>query len=53
MYINVGITPRDKNPASAPPNHSPLFYIDEMGLPIGVRALAQLAIDYLSSASTL
>jgi amidohydrolase len=53
LYINVGITPRDKNPASAPPNHSPLFYIDETGLPIGVRALAQLAVDYLSTASTL
>jgi amidohydrolase len=47
MYINIGITPLDKDPATAPPNHSPLFYVDETGLPTGVRVMAQLAIDYL------
>ena len=31
------------------PNHSPLFYIDEAGLPLGVRALAQVAVDWLES----
>jgi amidohydrolase len=51
LYINVGITPLDKDPATAPPNHSPLFYIDESGVPTGVRALAQLAFDYLNLAS--
>ena len=47
MYINIGITPLDKDPATAPPNHSPLFYVDETGLPMGVRVMAQLAVDYL------
>jgi amidohydrolase len=47
MYIDIGITPLDKDPATAPPNHSPLFYVDETGLPIGVRVMAQLAVDYL------
>ena len=47
LYINVGVTPLDKNPATAPPNHSPQFYLDESGLPTGVRVMAQLAIDYL------
>jgi amidohydrolase len=47
MYINIGITPLDKDPATAPPNHSPLFYVDETGLPTGVRVMAQLAVDYL------
>ena len=30
-----------------PPNHSPLFRIDEDALPLGVRALTELALDYL------
>ncbi|MGC1522310.1 MAG: amidohydrolase [Steroidobacteraceae bacterium] len=47
MYINIGITPLDQDPATAPPNHSPLFYVDETGLPTGVRVMAQLAVDYL------
>ena len=47
MYINIGVTPRDKNPETAAPNHSPLFYVDESGLPTGVRVMAQLAVDYL------
>jgi amidohydrolase len=47
LYINVGVTPLDKNAATAPPNHSAQFYLDETGLPTGVRAMAQLAIDYL------
>jgi amidohydrolase len=52
LYINIGVTPPDVDPATAPPNHSPNFYLDETGLPIGVRAMAQLAVDYLNQAST-
>jgi amidohydrolase len=47
MYIDIGITPLDKDPATAPSNHSPLFYVDETGLTTGVRVMAQLAVDYL------
>jgi len=28
-------------------NHSPLFYVDESGLGLGVRALAHVAVDFL------
>lgn len=47
LYINIGVTPLDKDPATAPPNHSSQFYLDESGLPTGVRVMVQLAIDYL------
>jgi amidohydrolase len=47
MYIDIGITPLDKDPRTAPPNHSPLFYVDEAGLTTGMRVMAQLAVDYL------
>ncbi len=48
MYFFLGVTPADSNPATAPRNHSPLFYADESALPLGVRAMANLAVDYLS-----
>ena len=44
----LGIVPPGTDPATAAPNHSPRFYIDEAALPVGVRALAHLAVDYLS-----
>ena len=50
--VNIGVTPPDVDPTTAPTNHSPNFYLDETGLPIGVRAMAQLAVDYLNQAST-
>ncbi len=49
FYFFVGITPQDQNPVTAPSNHSPLFYIDERGLPIATRAFAQVALDYLNT----
>ncbi len=47
LYVNVGVTPLDKDPATAAPNHSALFYLDEDGMATGVRVMAQLAVDYL------
>ncbi|MGH9173241.1 MAG: amidohydrolase, partial [Vicinamibacterales bacterium] len=47
MFFFLGVTPKDRDPRTAPQNHSPLFFADESALPIGVRALTNLAIDYL------
>ena len=52
LFFFVGITPPSKDPQDVAPNHSPLFYIDEAGLPLGVRALAQTAVDWLESEAT-
>ena len=38
-----------RHPSMGHPNHSPLFYADERALVIGVRAMASLAVDYLSA----
>lgn len=51
FFFFVGVTPADQNPVTAASNHSPLFYIDEAALPLGARALAQVAVDYLTSAT--
>ncbi|MCC5873169.1 MAG: amidohydrolase [Gammaproteobacteria bacterium] len=45
MFFFVGIASDD--PAKVHPNHSPLFYADERGLPIGVTAMTALALDFL------
>ncbi len=46
MLFFLGITPPGQV-GKAPANHSPLFFVDESALITGVRALANLAIDYL------
>ncbi len=47
FYFFNGVVPRDKDPKTAPPNHSPYFFADEENLKYGMRALAGLAVDYL------
>jgi amidohydrolase len=46
FFFFLGITPPGQV-GKAPANHSPLFFVDESALPTGVRALANLAVDYL------
>ncbi len=48
MFFFLGITPPGADPRTVAPNHSPRFFVDEAALPVGVRALAHLAVDYLS-----
>jgi amidohydrolase len=48
LFFWVGTRPADQTPEQAPSNHSPLFYVDEKGLGLGVRALANVALDYLA-----
>jgi amidohydrolase len=47
MFFFLGVTPRDQDWTKAAQNHSPLFFADESALPVGVRALTNLALDYL------
>ncbi len=46
LFFFLGVTPPGQE-ATAAANHSPLFFADEAALPVGVRALANLAVDYL------
>lgn len=48
LFFFLGITPEGQNPDEAPRNHSPYFFADEGALPVGVRAMTYLAVDYLS-----
>jgi amidohydrolase len=47
VFFFLGVTPMDRDLATAPVNHSPLFFADEGALETGVRAMANLAVEYL------
>jgi amidohydrolase len=48
LFFWLGTRPKNQTPEEAPSNHSPLFYVDESGLGLGVRAMANVALDYLT-----
>lgn len=49
LFLFLGIASDD--PALVYPNHSPRFYADERALPVGVRALTALTLDYMTAAT--
>lgn len=49
LFVFLGVVPAGQDLATVAPNHSPMFFADEGALPVGVRAMAQLAIDYLAA----
>jgi len=51
MFFFLGVAPPDTDLTDVAPNHSPRFFVDEAALPLGVRALANLAVDYLASSA--
>ena len=51
VYFFVGATPPAQDPATAPTNHSPKFFLDEGALDIGSKAMLQAALDYLGYAA--
>lgn len=46
LFFYFGGMPRDKNPADAPPHHTPDFMIDDSKLDVGVKAFCLLVLDY-------
>ena len=47
LFFFLGVTPRDADFTKVASNHSPLFYVDESALIVGIRAMSYLALDYL------
>jgi amidohydrolase len=48
LFLFLGINKAGVKPDDAAANHSPYFFVNEDALPVGVKALAGLAFDYLS-----
>jgi amidohydrolase len=49
LFVNLSVTPASIDLKDAASNHSPLFVGDDSALPIGVRVMSNLAIEYLKS----
>jgi amidohydrolase len=47
VFLQLGVTPPEQDWRRAAPNHSPRFFADERALPVGVRLLSNLALDFL------
>ena len=48
MFVFLGIVPAGQDPLTAAPNHSPYFFADEGALPVGVKLMSYLAVDFLA-----
>jgi len=48
LYVFLGITPLDQDPAKAAPNHNPGFFVDDSALVVSARTMATLAVDFLA-----
>jgi amidohydrolase len=48
LFFFVGSTPSSVALPDAPSNHSDYFFVDEKSIPLALRALTQVAVDYLS-----
>jgi amidohydrolase len=49
VFIRVGCTPRGTDPMKSAPNHSPRLFVDEACLPLGVKTLCALALEWLAA----
>lgn len=47
FFFFLGGLPKGKSASEAAPHHTPDFYVDNSGMPAGVRALCGLVFDYL------
>jgi amidohydrolase len=47
LFVFLGGMPKGKDPKTAPSHHTPDFYIEESGFILGVKALANLTLDYM------
>jgi amidohydrolase len=47
LFVSLAVTPPSLDLATVASNHSPLFQGDDRALPIGVRIMSNLAVDFL------
>ena len=51
VFFTLGVTPEGQDPQMVAPNHNPAFFVDERALVVGTRALASLAVNFLSGSA--
>ena len=50
FFFYLGGMPVGQDPEKAPPHHTADFYVDNTGMPAGVKAFCGLVLDYMTSA---
>lgn len=50
LFVFLGVRPKGSPDSAFVSNHSPKFFADEGALPVGTRALVELAADFLAGA---
>jgi amidohydrolase len=49
FFLRLGCTPPDRDLRKVAPGHSPRLFVDEDCMPLGVRTLSSLALDWLAA----
>jgi amidohydrolase len=49
FFLRLGCTPPDRDLRKVAPGHSPRLFVDEDCMPLGVRALSALSLDWLAA----
>jgi amidohydrolase len=52
LFFFLGVSSPEADLNTVPRNHSPLFFADERALPVGVKAMSSLALDWLAQGTT-
>jgi amidohydrolase len=52
FFFNVGGMPKGKNPKEAFPHHTPDFYLDDSRLDVGIKAFANIVMDFKMTANS-
>jgi len=50
FFFSVGGMPKGNDPSKAAPHHTPDFYVDNSGMPAGVKTFCALVLDYMRMA---
>lgn len=49
VFLYLGGMPKGNDPTKAPPHHTADFYVDNSGMPTGIRAFCSLVLDMMQS----
>ena len=47
LYFYIGGTPKHTDPKTVADHHTPDFYVDSASIPVGIRSLTHLTLDYI------
>ena len=47
LYFYIGGTPEHTDPKTVADHHTPDFYVDSASIPVGIRSLTNLTLDYI------